>query len=109
MISGFLQLFCDISNEHTKSNDKNIYNVRELNYTWFTLNSSADPFADTTMGIPNDLDTFILWLKAGRYRNTDLADITMKKYGFKPLKAEWWHFTLYIEPFPNKYFNFKII
>ena len=33
----------------------------------------------------------------------------MKKYGFKPLRAEWWHFTLHNEPFPNKYFNFKII
>ena len=37
-----------------------------------------------------------------------LLQILMKKHGFKPLKEEWWHFTLKDEPFPNKYFNFPI-
>jgi len=32
----------------------------------------------------------------------------MKKYGFKPLKEEWWHYTLSNEPFPDKYFNFPV-
>ena len=32
----------------------------------------------------------------------------MKKYGFKPLKNEWWHFILENEPFPDTYFNFNV-
>jgi zinc D-Ala-D-Ala dipeptidase len=28
--------------------------------------------------------------------------------GFKPIKSEWWHFTLIDEPFPETYFNFPI-
>ena len=28
--------------------------------------------------------------------------------GFKPIKSEWWHFTLKDEPFPETYFNFPI-
>ncbi len=32
----------------------------------------------------------------------------MKKYGFKSLKSEWWHFTLENEPFPDTYFNFNV-
>jgi len=32
----------------------------------------------------------------------------MKKYGFKPYKKEWWHFTYSNETFPKSYFNFKV-
>lgn len=32
----------------------------------------------------------------------------MIKYGFRPYKKEWWHFTLRNEPFPKTYFNFPI-
>lgn len=32
----------------------------------------------------------------------------MTKYGFTPLKEEWWHFTLTDEPFPNRYFDFSV-
>lgn len=28
--------------------------------------------------------------------------------GFRPLKEEWWHFTLENEPFPNTYFDFPV-
>ena len=48
-------------------------------------------------------------INAIQKQNRLLLQSVMKKYGFKPLKAEWWHFTLHNEPFPNKYFNFKII
>ena len=40
--------------------------------------------------------------------NRALLQSVMKKYGFKSLKEEWWHFTLQNEPFPNKYFNFNV-
>jgi len=32
----------------------------------------------------------------------------MTKHGFKPLKEEWWHFTLKDEPFPSQYFDFPV-
>jgi D-alanyl-D-alanine dipeptidase len=28
--------------------------------------------------------------------------------GFRPLKEEWWHFTLSQEPHPDSYFDFLI-
>jgi D-alanyl-D-alanine dipeptidase len=28
--------------------------------------------------------------------------------GFRPLDEEWWHFTLDEEPYPDRYFNFKV-
>jgi len=32
----------------------------------------------------------------------------MKRYGFKPYQAEWWHFTLKNEPHKRTYFEFPI-
>jgi len=40
--------------------------------------------------------------------NRTLLRETMIKYGFKPAKNEWWHFTLKNEPFPDTYFNFPV-
>ncbi len=40
--------------------------------------------------------------------NRALLQSVMKKYGFKSLKEEWWHFTLHNEPFPDEYFNFNV-
>ena len=32
----------------------------------------------------------------------------MVSSGFKPLVEEWWHFTLYKEPFTDEYFDFDV-
>jgi zinc D-Ala-D-Ala dipeptidase len=32
----------------------------------------------------------------------------MERNGFKNLEQEWWHFTLKNEPYPDKYFGFKV-
>jgi len=32
----------------------------------------------------------------------------MERNGFKNLEEEWWHFTLQNEPYPDKYFDFKV-
>ena len=32
----------------------------------------------------------------------------MTDHGFKPLDAEWWHFQLIDEPFPNTWFDFPV-
>jgi len=40
--------------------------------------------------------------------NRMLLYYVMSKHGFKPLKKEWWHFTLENEPYPDRYFDFPI-
>ena len=47
-------------------------------------------------------------LSSKQRANRLLLQSLMKKYGFRPLKEEWWHFTLHNEPFPEKYFNFNV-
>lgn len=32
----------------------------------------------------------------------------MLRHGFKPYEAEWWHFTLAEEPYPDTYFDFPV-
>lgn len=68
-----------------------------------------------------DLDTggeFDNFGKIANYNYQDLTEIqkqnrkylrdVMVRHGFLPLETEWWHFTLKNEPYPNKYFTFKI-
>jgi D-alanyl-D-alanine dipeptidase len=40
--------------------------------------------------------------------NRKLLQQTMRTYGFRSYKNEWWHFTLRNEPFPKTYFDFPI-
>ncbi|WP_222939891.1 M15 family metallopeptidase [Photobacterium sp. BZF1] len=40
--------------------------------------------------------------------NRMLLQAIMLKHGFKPLKEEWWHFTLAEEPYPETYFSFDV-
>ena len=40
--------------------------------------------------------------------NRKLLKDLMTKYGFVPLKEEWWHFTLENEPYPDTYFSFPV-
>ena len=47
-------------------------------------------------------------ISAGQRANRMLLQSLMKKYGFRPLKEEWWHFTMNDEPFPNTYFDFPV-
>ena len=43
-----------------------------------------------------------------QYALRQLLREAMIAHGFKPYEAEWWHFTLKEEPFPDTYFNFPI-
>ncbi|SED49966.1 D-Ala-D-Ala dipeptidase vanX. Metallo peptidase. MEROPS family M15D [Tenacibaculum sp. MAR_2010_89] len=47
-------------------------------------------------------------LTKNQKKNRSLLQQSMKKFGFRPYKNEWWHFTLRNEPFPNTYFDFPI-
>lgn len=37
-----------------------------------------------------------------------LLQQVMTRHGFRPLKEEWWHFTLENEPYPETYFDFPV-
>ena len=43
-----------------------------------------------------------------QFKNRMLLQKVMTENGFKPLKEEWWHFTLLDEPFPKTYFDFPV-
>lgn len=43
-----------------------------------------------------------------QFKNRMLLRTLMIKFGFIPLKTEWWHFTLKNEPYKNTYFNFLV-
>ena len=65
------------------------------------------------MGAPWDLFDPISWptsLEVSLPQKTNretLREIKLR-YGFNPLREEWWHFTLDDEPFPDTYFDFPI-
>ena len=40
--------------------------------------------------------------------NRTLLRMLMTRHGFRPLREEWWHFTLENEPYPETYFNFPV-
>ena len=40
--------------------------------------------------------------------NRALLKLLMTQHGFRPLREEWWHFTLENEPYPETYFNFPV-
>ena len=43
-----------------------------------------------------------------QHANRMLLREAMLKHGFKPLRTEWWHFTLRDEPYPDTYFDFPV-
>ena len=43
-----------------------------------------------------------------QFQNRMLLRSLMVKFGFRPIKTEWWHFTLQNEPYKNIYFNFLV-
>lgn len=43
-----------------------------------------------------------------QFQNRMLLRSLMIKFGFRPIKTEWWHFTLQNEPYKNTYFNFFV-
>ncbi len=42
------------------------------------------------------------------YQNRMMLRRVMGRYGFKPYRKEWWHFTLRSEPHPHQYFDFPV-
>lgn len=45
---------------------------------------------------------------AKQTQNRNILKNAMTKHGFKPYQAEWWHYTLINEPYPDTYFDFPV-
>ena len=65
------------------------------------------------MGAPWDLFDPISWptsleVSLPQKTNRETLREIMLRYGFNPLREEWWHFTLDDEAFPDTYFDFPI-
>ena len=65
------------------------------------------------MGSPFDLFDTRSWpteptLAPAPRANRMLLQTVMTASGFRPLKEEWWHFTLRDEPYPQTYFDFPV-
>lgn len=69
--------------------------------------------AELDMGSAYDLFDPVSWpsdtsVPAIAQRNRARLQEAMKEAGFRPLKEEWWHFTLEGEPYPDTYFDFPV-
>jgi D-alanyl-D-alanine dipeptidase len=77
-----------------------------------TLVNLADG-RELPMGTPFDFFGPESWpdhpgLPAAERANRLLLRQVMTRHGFRPLREEWWHFTLENEPYPDRYFNFPL-
>lgn len=69
--------------------------------------------AELDMGAPYDLFDTRSWpseptIAPAPRANRLLLQSVMVSNGFRPLKEEWWHFTLRNEPHPETYFDFPV-
>jgi D-alanyl-D-alanine dipeptidase len=69
--------------------------------------------AELDMGTPYDLFDPRSWpsdtsVSAEAQANRRALQAVMVAHGFRPLREEWWHFTLTGEPHPESYFDFPI-
>lgn len=69
--------------------------------------------AELDMGSGYDLFDPVSWpsdqtVGAAARGHRMLLQVVMMDAGFKPLKEEWWHFTLKDEPYPETYFDFEV-
>jgi D-alanyl-D-alanine dipeptidase len=69
--------------------------------------------AELDMGTPFDLFDARSWpsdtsVSAEAQANRRALRDVMVAHGFRPLREEWWHFTLANEPYPDTYFDFVV-
>lgn len=80
-----------------------------LDVTLIDLSSGAE----LDMGSAYDLFDTLSWpsdprVSATARANRALLASAMGAHGFRPLRQEWWHFTLEGEPYPQRYFDFPV-
>ncbi|MBL8546754.1 MAG: M15 family metallopeptidase [Hyphomonadaceae bacterium] len=69
--------------------------------------------AEIDMGTPFDLFDTRSWptdqtVSPEARANRLMLQTLMRTHGFRPLREEWWHFTLDPEPHPETYFDFLV-
>lgn len=69
--------------------------------------------AELDMGTPYDLFDPRSWpsdttVSTEAQANRRALQAAMVAHGFRPLREEWWHFTLIGEPYPETYFDFPV-
>jgi zinc D-Ala-D-Ala dipeptidase len=69
--------------------------------------------AELNMGTPYDLFDPSSWpsdttVSVEAQANRRALQVVMVAHGFRPLREEWWHFTLEQEPYPETYFDFPV-
>lgn len=89
--------------------------VFDFNNQCECFKSADERFKDNSIDMGTGFDCFHLLshtvnenINAQQRANRLLLLTLMKKYGFKNLAEEWWHYTLINEPFPDTYFDFVI-
>lgn len=74
-------------------------------FDWFGKESHPDYCGDPNRMVYYPREN---GLTEQQFNNRMLLRRAMLAHGFKPIKSEWWHFSLAREPFPNTYFDFDI-
>lgn len=82
-------------------------------FDWFGRESHPDWCGDPETGkytgeFPGNTPPSRGKINAEQFRNRMILRKAMMRHGFKPLKEEWWHFTLIDEPYPDTYFTHPV-
>ena len=82
-------------------------------FDWFGRESHPDWCGDPETGkytgeFPGNTPPSRGQINAEQFRNRMILRKAMMRHGFKPIKEEWWHFTLIDEPYPDTYFTHPV-
>ena len=82
-------------------------------FDWFGPESHPDWCGDPETGkytdaFPGNTPPTGGKINAVQFKNRMILRRAMMRHGFKPLKEEWWHFTLANEPYPDTYFDHPV-
>ena len=86
---------------HSRGSTLDVTVVDLATHTPIDMGESYDLF--DTRSWPGDLT-----VGSAARANRLMLQSVMAAHGFKPLKEEWWHFTLRDEPYPDTYFDFPV-
>ena len=82
-------------------------------FDWFGRESHPDWCGDPETGkytgeFPGSTPPTGGRINESQFKNRMILRKAMMRHGFKPYEAEWWHFTLANEPWPNTYFDHPV-
>ena len=82
-------------------------------FDWFGRESHPDWCGDPDTGkytgeFPGNTSPSGRKINEAQFRNRMILRKAMMRHGFKPIKEEWWHFTLINEPYPDTYFTHSV-